>query len=129
MRILSALLLPAVLLAALLLAAPLAAKAGDMTLAVFIPKAERLMEKGALAMLSSDMKVVKGEVEGASTDYRARITRDKAAGRTPHSCPPAKGSMNSEELMAHFSSYPQSRRANTTVRTAFFALMKKKYPC
>lgn len=124
MRIVSALLLPVVLLAS-----PLAAKAGDMTLAVFIPKAERLMEKGALAMFSGDMKVVKGEVEGASADYRARITRDTAAGRTPHSCPPAKGSMNSEELMAHFSSYPQSRRANITVRTAFFALMKKKYPC
>ncbi|MGB7374354.1 hypothetical protein [Pontixanthobacter sp.] len=124
MRIGSALLAPAILLAS-----PLAAKAGDMNLAVFIPKAERLIEKGALALFSSDMKVLKGEVEGASADYRARITRDKAAGRTPHSCPPAKGSMNSEELMAHFTSYPQSRRANVTVRTAFFALMKQKYPC
>lgn len=121
--------LTAIILSLSLFASPLAAKAGDMTLAVFMPKAEALMEKGALAMFSGDMKIVKGEVAGATQAYRARIASDKKAGRAPHSCPPKKGSMKSDELMKHFSSYSQSRRAKVTVKMAFFDLMKKKYPC
>lgn len=116
-------------LAASLAASPLVAKAGDMSLAVFMPKAEGLMAKGPLAAMSSDMGIVTGEVEGAAKTYRARIMSDKKAGKAPHSCPLKKGGMTSGELMKHFSTYPVSRRSSTTVRMAFFDLMKKKYPC
>jgi hypothetical protein len=112
-------------------AAPLAAKPGDMTLAQFLPKAEKLQKRGMLAMFSDDLKLVKREVEGASADYRARIEADRKAGKPAHSCPPpkGKGSMTSKELLAHFRSYPESRWSSVSVRSGFFDLMKKRYPC
>lgn len=110
-------------------AAPVYAKPGDMNLAVFMAKAERLKSKGPLALVSKDFKVVKGEVEGAAATYKAKIKSDKEAGRTPHSCPKKGGSMSSDELLAHFETYPKSKRASTSVRTAFYDLMKKKFPC
>ncbi|MEP2735571.1 MAG: hypothetical protein ABJP34_04665 [Erythrobacter sp.] len=109
--------------------APAHAKPGDMKLTQFMPTVQKLKKNGILAPLSGEMKVVRREVRGAADDYRARIKRDKAAGRNPHSCPPKKGSMNSKELLAHFESYPKSRYASVSVRTAFNDLMKKKYPC
>lgn len=118
-------------LAALLIsfAAPAAAAPGDMTLATFLAKADKLKSRGALALFSSDLKVLKREVTGSAELYRKQLTADKNAGREPHSCPPAKGSMNSDELLAHFRSYPEAQRARLTVRTGFFDLMKRRYPC
>ena len=112
-----------------LFVSPTAAKLGDMTLDEFMPVVERLKGKGVAAPFSSEMKIARREMKGASEDYRARIDSDKAAGRTAHSCPPEKGSLNSGELLAHLESYPKSRYASTTVRAVFFDLMAKKYPC
>jgi hypothetical protein len=109
--------------------APLAAAAGDMSVATFLAKADRLKAKGILAMGSADIGLLKGEVQAAGKSYRDQIESDKAAKRTPHSCPPQKASMNSNELLTHFRSYPAASRSKISVRTAFFDLMKKRYPC
>lgn len=102
---------------------------GDMTLDKFLPVAERVQAKGMAAMFSSDLKTLRGEVEGASTRYRARIDGDRKAGRSPHSCPPKKGSMNSEQLLTHMRSYPANTHSKITVKSAFYDLMKREYPC
>lgn len=107
-------------------AAPLAANTTAMSLATFLSKAEKLEKKGPLALFSGDLKILKREVNGAADSYKAQI---KAAKRTAHSCPPKGGSMDSDELLAHFRSYPAVARAKTTVKVGFFDLMKKKYPC
>lgn len=83
------------------------------------------MHYGALAVLAASLAAS----PLAAKTYRARIMSDKKAGKAPHSCPLKKGAMTSGELMKHFSTYPVSRRSSTTVRMAFFDLMKKKYPC
>jgi hypothetical protein len=119
----------AAVFAALMLAAPLAAAPGDMSIATFLTKADALKKKGIMALGSSDYKKLKGEVDAASVSYRSRLKSDKAAGKPAHSCPPAKASMNSDQLLAHFRSYPVSQRSSTSVRTGFFDLMKKRYPC
>ena len=108
---------------------PLHAADGDMSVATFLEKADKLKKKGAFALLSSDMKVLKREATASGAAYRAKLKADKEAGRTPHSCPPEKGALNSDELLAHYQSYPASQRSRVTVRQGFFDLMKKRYPC
>ena len=116
--------------AALLVSVPVAAAPGDMSVATFLEKAEKLEKRGVAAMLSSNFNLLKREVEGAGNAYSARYKADEAAGRQPHSCPPqGKLSLNSKDLMAHFRSYPAARRGSTTIKAAFADLMKKRYPC
>lgn len=116
---------------ALGLSASAAAAPGDMSVANFLTLAESLQERGALALLSSDLRELRAEVSGSSTLYRARLAADRAAGRTPHSCPPPEGSasINSDELTTHMRSYPAARRTTLTVREALFDLMRRRYPC
>lgn len=118
-------------LAFLMGAAQAAAAPGDMNVAVFLAKAEKLKAQGMRAMFSPDLKVVKREAEGAGEHYRARLASDRAAGRPPHSCPPPKGkaAIGADAMLAHLRGYPAARRSNVTMKTAFADLMKQKYPC
>lgn len=107
---------------------PTAAQA--MTVAEFLAKANALKAKGFLAIGSSDIKLLRTEVERASDAYRGDLASAKAAGRAPHSCPPPKGKakIGSNELMAEFEAIPAAKRS-MTVKTAFYAMMKKRFPC
>lgn len=112
-------------------AVPLQAAPGDMSVATFLSKADSLKKKGPLALLSGDIKLLKGEIEGSAAGYKTKLQADKAAGRSPHSCPPSgtKLSLNSDELMRHYQSYPAAQRSSTTVRQGFYDLMRKRFPC
>ena len=113
----------------LAIAAPTAAAPGDMTLATFLAKAAALKKRGALALLSSDFSLLKSEVEASNAAYIASLQADRAATRAPHSCPPQRAGMSSDELLAHFESYPAAQRARITVRQGFFDLMRQRFPC
>lgn len=120
------------LIAASLLLIPgtLAAAPGDMTVADFLQRADKLQKKGMLAMFSGDMKLLKGEAQAAGEAYRASIVSDKKAGRPPRSCPPeGKQSLGSDEFLGHLRSYPAASRKSTTIKIAFADLMKKRFPC
>ena len=54
----------------------------------------------------------------------------QAAARKPHSCPPPKGQvrMGGPELLAEFQKIPAAQR-NVSVKTAFYAIMQRRYPC
>ncbi|VAW03942.1 hypothetical protein MNBD_ALPHA04-413 [hydrothermal vent metagenome] len=110
----------------LLAATPAAA---PMSAASFLAKAERLEKKGPLAVFSKDLKLLKRELDTASKQYRSLIDRQKKTGQKPHSCPPEKGSMDSDELIGHVRAIPAKQRAAIPFRSAFLSLMKKKYPC
>lgn len=108
----------------------LPASAQAMSVAEFLAKANALKAKGFLAIGSSDIKLLRTEVERASDAYRSDLASAKAAGRAPHSCPPPKGKakIGSKELMAEFEAIPAAKR-NISVKTAFYAMMKKRFPC
>ncbi|OYY71875.1 MAG: hypothetical protein B7Y47_06160 [Sphingomonas sp. 28-63-12] len=107
------------------------AMAQAMTVADFLAKTEALKAKGILAMGSPDITVLRNEIKGAGTAYRAKIDADVAAGRKPGSCPPPKGTANvtSDDIIAEFSRIPVAQRSKTSVETAFAAFMTKRYPC
>jgi hypothetical protein len=108
----------------------LPASAQAMSVAEFLAKANALKAKGFLAMGSPDIKLLRTEVERASDAYRSDLATTKAAGRAPHSCPPPKGKarIGSKELIAEFEAIPAAQRG-ISVKSAFYAMMKKRFPC
>lgn len=103
---------------------PVAANA--MSVADFLAKADALKAKGMMAMFSPDISLLKAEILGAGTAYRA-----DPASKPPRSCPPPKGTvkMDSDELIASFRTVPAQQRAATSVRAAFANYMTKRFPC
>jgi hypothetical protein len=115
-------------LAILSLAAPALAAPGDMSIAVFIAKADALKAKGMLALSDPDMKRLQGEGSAAGQAYRSRLTRERAAGK-PSSCPPQGAKISSDQLLAHLRTYPAARRGSVSIKTAMADYFIKTWPC
>ena len=101
---------------------------GDMSLAVFIPKAEALQAQGPMALLSPDLEVLKAEGKAAGEAYRARLIKERSAGR-PSSCPPDSAQIVPEELLAFMKKYPASARPRISVKQGVADYFIRKYPC
>ena len=102
---------------------------GDMSVATFLSKAEALKAKGLGAIGSPDIRLLRTQADAGGASYKARIEADRKAGREPHSCPPKKAKMDADQFLSHLRSYPAVERARTTITTAIFDVMKKRYPC
>jgi hypothetical protein len=118
------------LFAAAALLSLMAGSAQAMSVAEFLAKANALKAKGALALLSSDLGLLQKEMADISTVYRADLQAARAAGRAPHSCPPPKGQvkMDSSQLIAELEKIPPRQRG-MSMKAAFYAIMKRRYPC
>ncbi|HVR90708.1 MAG TPA: hypothetical protein VHG29_06405 [Novosphingobium sp.] len=111
-----------------LMATPALAAAGDMSVAIFLAKADALRAKGPLALLSSDMNVLKTEGTAAGQAYRAQLAQERVQGR-PSSCPPQGTRISSDQLLSHLRAYPAPARPRTTMRTAMADYFIKTFPC
>ena len=118
----------ALLVAAGLLASPAIAAPGDMTVATFLAKADALRAKGAMALFSSDMGVLKSEGMAAGMAYRDRLRAEKAQGK-PSSCPPQGTKVDSNDLIAHLRAYDPAARPTKSRKVALADYFIKKYPC
>lgn len=118
----------AMVIAALML--PLAALAapGDMNVATFLTKADGLRAMGPAAFLSSDYGLLKAEGKAAGAQYKARLTRERAAGR-PSSCPPEGAGFSADQLLAHLRTYPPAVRPQVSIRQAVADYFITKHPC
>ncbi|WP_084583509.1 hypothetical protein [Sphingomonas azotifigens] len=107
-----------------------AVPAQAMSVAEFLAKVNALKAKGAMAMFSSDVGVLKQEIDGASTAYRGDLAAEVAAGKKPSSCPPPKGQakISSNDLIAAFEKIPPAQRG-MSVKVAFAAMMEQRFPC
>lgn len=103
--------------------------ASAMDVATFLAKADALRAKGAMALFSSDIGLLKREVQTAAGSLRAERLAEVKAGRKAAYCPPPKGSMNSDELLAAMRAVPATDRSRTEVRTVLRTIMIRKYPC
>lgn len=103
----------------------------DMSVSTFMGKADALKAKGVLAMMSSDVSLLQTEMKAAFAAYRSDVDAAVAAKRPPPSCPPPKGSakISSDEVVADFRTIPAAQQAKISVKTAVYAMMKKRYPC
>ena len=116
------------LAAALLAIVPLGA-AHAMDVATFLVKADALEKKGMLALMSSDYKLLMGEVRTQSEALRAERLAAERAGRKAAYCPPAKQSLTAKEVLTAFRTIPAAQRPRIQVKDALRALMARKYPC
>ena len=112
----------------LALSAPALAAPGDMNVGLFLAKADALRAKGAMAMLSDDIEVLKDEGKAAAEAYKARLIKERAAGR-PSSCPPQGTGLDSNELLGFLKSYPANVRPRVSMKQAMAEFFIKKYPC
>lgn len=114
--------------AGVLALAPASAQA--MTVAEFLAKANALIAKGALASESPDFAPLAAEIRVAVEAYRDDLNAARHAGSAPHSCPSAARGVrfSTKELVAEFNAIPPADRG-MSVKTAFYAMMKKRYPC
>ncbi len=103
----------------------------EMAVSTFLSKADALAAKGIFAMGSSDIALLKTEVKTASAAFRAEQDAAISAGRKPSACLPPKGTivMNADDLMAYFRTIPAAQASKTSVKTGFYTLMRRKYPC
>jgi hypothetical protein len=117
------------LLAAVLLAMVPFGAAQAMDVATFLAKADALQKKGMMALMSSDYKLLKGEIETQGAALRSeRLAAERARRRAAY-CPPAKQSLTSKEILAAFRTIPAAQRPRIQVKDALRALMARKYPC
>lgn len=116
------------LILAMSMPAALLAAPGDMNVATFLAKADALKAKGPMALFSSDVGLLKAEGTAAGEAYRARLAKERAAGR-PSSCPPQGVKVNSDDVLAHLRTYPASTRPRVSMKQAMADFFIKKYPC
>ncbi len=105
---------------------PLAAQA--MTVDQFLARANALKAKGVMAMLSSDIGVLKAEIADATTAWKADKAARKAAGQPPLACAPEGTKMTSDELLKWFAALPPAQRA-ASVKEGFARVIIAHYPC
>ncbi|MDP5279442.1 hypothetical protein Q9Q95_10955 [Sphingomonas sp. DG1-23] len=101
-----------------------------MTVAQFLAKAKALQAQGALAVLSPDAELIKREVASIRAAYTADLRAARAAGKTPHSCPPATGKpkLTPRQMLAELEKIPPAKRS-MSMKAAVYAYMKRTYPC
>lgn len=106
------------------------ATAQAMTVAQFLAKAKALQAQGALAVLSPDAELLKREVAMIRAAYTADLRAARAAGRTPHSCPPETGKprLTPRQMLAELEKIPKAQRG-MSMKAAVYAYMKREYPC
>lgn len=109
-------------------AEPVSAATGEVTVAAFLARANALKAKGIAALFSSEIKTLRELGAAAGVDYRARLQRERAAGR-PSSCPPPKVKVDSNQFMAHLESYPAPARERTTLSMAVGDMFARNWPC
>jgi len=115
-----------IILALLVLSAPAAAQA--MSVSQFLGKVDALHKKGPMALFSKDIGLLKAEVKDAGKALRLEQNVALKTGRKPPVCMPKRATTDSDELLAHFRAIPPAQRG-MSVKSAFAALMNKKYPC
>ncbi len=115
---------------ALLLAAVPATALQAMPVSQFLSKADALEKKGAMALFSSDIGVLKKEITDSAAQLKAEREAAVRAGRKPAYCPRegVKGSLNSKEILTHFRAIPPARRG-MQVKDGLRSLFARKYPC
>ena len=119
-----------VLLFLAVLSFPGIASAQSMNAEAFFKKAQALKAKGAMALMSRDLRPMIREAKSAGMKARATRLAAVAAGRTPRYCPP-KGSkrLGNEEFMAGMAAIPLAERLRIDLTEAMTRILVRKFPC
>ncbi len=101
----------------------------EMMVDTFLMRADRARAFGPRAFMSPDYIMLKTELQRVARRYTAEVKAARAAGKTPHSCLPPNPDLTPEQLVVHMRTIAPNQRPKTSVRTAVYSLLKKRYPC
>ncbi|MFM2100598.1 MAG: hypothetical protein RLZZ366_2137 [Pseudomonadota bacterium] len=101
----------------------------EMSVSTFLAKADALKAKGMMAMLSSDVGLLKTEMQTAVQSFKADDALAKQAGKPSVACVPAKTKLDSEEIIGFFRTIPAPQAPRISVKTGLSAMLAKRYPC
>ena len=117
-----------ILAGALLALAPVAATA--MPVSTFLAKADKLQEKGPLAMFSGDLKLLMGQIRTDAAELRAENKTAAAAGKPKAYCTAPGGvKMSNRDILSAMQSVPPADRARTSTKDALRAYFALRFPC
>ena len=108
--------------------APGVAAPGDVNAQAFYAKATALKAKGALALLSGDIKPMKAQMQDAGTRVRAE-NRAAIKRGTPLYCPPEGASGDVDFVISGLGKIPESRRRQQTLTQAWREVLVTSFPC
>jgi hypothetical protein len=101
-----------------------------MPVETFLQKADALQQRGVMALVSSDYRLLRNEVQTATEQLRAERQAAQRAGRQPAYCPPQQGgSLAPADILGHFRTIPPAQRARMQVRDGLRSLLARRYPC
>lgn len=110
------------------LAATLFATAVEaMTVQEFLTTAAGI-PRNPTALLRSDTRRLKAEIDGAFRTVRNEQNASRTAGRPAATCMPDRASVNVDQLLARFNAIPTQRRS-ISVTQAIREWMADRYPC
>lgn len=109
-------------------AAP-ARAAAPIDVATFLAKVAALKAKGPLALMSSDVGLLKREGQAAGEALRTEGRQRAANGQPPLYCPPqGKASIGSNELIAGLQRIPPAQRG-MSLKDGMRRVLIAQYPC
>lgn len=114
---------------ALAFAAP-AHAAAPGTAEHFLGRAERLLDKGPLALFDPDYKRLQREGEAAGTSIRLEREAAERAGRPILYCSPRpRAELGNMEFIRALRQIPAAQRERMSLRSAMLLVLQRKYPC
>lgn len=118
------------LLAGLAFAAVPLASAAAMPVETFLAKADALEKKGAMALFSSDLKLLERQIKSDAADLRAANKAAVAGGRPKAYCTPAAGvKLTNRDILGAMRAVPPPQRAATSTRDALRSYFARRFPC
>ncbi len=115
--------------AVMLAAVPAEAQSPSISVATFLSKVTALKAKGAMALFSSDVGLLKRESALAVQSLQADKAARKAAGKAPLYCPPeGQKKMAANEMIAGLNAIPAAQRG-INLKDGFLRVLATKYPC
>lgn len=107
-----------------------ATSAPAMPVSTFLAKAEALQKKGALSLLSSDIRLLRNQIISDGLELRKERLAAAAAGQPSAFCPPASGvKLTDQDALAAMQAVPPAERARTDSKDALRTYLAKRFPC
>ena len=96
----------------------------------FLDRANRLKEKGPLALFDKDYKRLKAEATAAGKSIGAdRVAAEKAGRPILYCSPKPKADLGSYEFIDGLEGIPANQRQSMSLKAAMLRVLQKKYPC
>ena len=119
-----------VILAGLALVAVPFASASAMPVSTFLTKADALQKKGAMAVLSKDLRLLMNQIKQDAGDLKTANQAAVAAGKPKAYCTPAGGvKLSNRDILEAMRAVPPAQRAATSTRDALRTYFAKRWPC